>query len=286
MKTKMPSLGRGLSALIPGATEDTEPKEFRAVPVDAIAPNPLQPRRDFDMAALKELADSISEQGVLQPILVEELEPGVFQLLAGERRLRASKIAGLVEIPARVLHDLNDGERGVITLMENLQREDLNAIEFAIGCQRVLEETGWKHEELAKHLGRARPTVTNTLRLLTLPSAVQESIRRAEISEGHGRALLGAQDKDIPMLWRTILEQNMNVRQTELLVQNFVGVKRMPRQKAVNRSDFDDPVLRSKLEEKFGCIVTLTGNEERGKIVLTYTSDDHRKQLIARLILD
>jgi len=283
MKTKPPNLGRGLSALFGEIADENAPTEYRPVPLDSIVPNPLQPRRNFSEASLKELAESIRQQGILQPILVEEVADGHFQLLAGERRWRASKLAGLTEIPARVLRDLDEGERGVITLIENLQREDLNAIEFAIGCNLVLEQTGWKHEDLANRLGRGRSTVTNTLRLLSLPGEVQESIRRGEISEGHGRALLGAQQKDIPSLWRTILEQSMNVRQTELLVQNFVGVKRPVRKNNGNQPDFDDPVLRSKLEERFGCLVSLAGNSQRGKIVLTYTSEEHRNLLIQRL---
>ncbi|MDK9700880.1 MAG: ParB/RepB/Spo0J family partition protein [bacterium] len=284
MKPKVPSLGRGLSALIPGASDEAVEGEYRQLPIAAIEPNPLQPRRHFDETSLQELAASIKQQGVLQPLLVEEPEPGVFRLLAGERRLRAAKLAGLTEVPIRLLQGLDDGQRGLITLIENLQREDLDSIEFANGCQKLLEQTNWTHDELAKQLGRGRSTITNTLRILTLPEAVQESIRRRELSEGHGRALLGAQPKDIPTLWRIVLEQTLNVRQTEALVQKSMASTPKDTVKRGGRPTYDDPVLRNQLEERLGCQILFAGNPNKGKIVLQFQSVEQREVLVKKLL--
>ncbi len=210
-------LGRGLSALIPQrAAGQPGPTE---IPLGRIRHNPDQPRRRFDPADLATLAASIREHGVLQPIIVTETLDG-YQLVAGERRLRAAADAGLERIPA-IVRQLDDRARLELALVENLQREDLDAIEAATGFRRLIDEFAFTHEAIAARIGRARSTVANTLRLLDLAPVVQAAIAERTISEGHGRALGGLSVEHQEHVLGTVIDQDLSVRQTEELVRRI-----------------------------------------------------------------
>jgi ParB family chromosome partitioning protein len=219
MATSTRGLGRGLDALLGGLSPESPaaPGEVKNIALAAIIPNPNQPRKEFDPAALDDLAASIKSQGVLQPVLVRPLpdKPGSFELVAGERRLRASKLAGLTEIPALV-RPLDDRESLAIALIENLQREDLNAMEEAEGYRQLLDQFFVTQEDLARQIGKSRPALANALRLLQLPGEVQEDVRRGRLSAGHARALLAVSDPEAAEgLRRRILSKNLTVRQAE-----------------------------------------------------------------------
>ncbi|MCX7835316.1 MAG: ParB/RepB/Spo0J family partition protein [bacterium] len=281
MKTKNTGLGKGLGALISSLEEDSKEGEYQVIPISKIEANPNQPRKDFDESSLAELAASIKQNGILQPILVIEINPQMYQIVAGERRWRAAQMAGFSQVPCRILKDISEKQIGTISLIENLQREDLNPIEFAVGCKRLLEENQWTHEELADRIGKARVTITNTLRLLNLPLEIQESIRQGVISEGHGRALLQCSEKeDIQLLWRKTIEKKLSVRQLEDLVQNKFKSKKS---KLNSKQKFDDPVTRNLLENALGCKISLEGTIKKGKISLHYFSENEREILIQKL---
>src|SRR5215470_963445 len=211
------ALGRGLSALL--GTPDLEtPETLREIDIDRILPNSHQPRKNFDEDALNELADSIREHGVVQPIVVRPLEDGFFQLIAGERRWRASQRAGLFRIPA-VVRDAAENDVLELALIENLQREDLNPMEEAQAYERLISEFGLTQEEVARRVGKNRATVANTLRLLRLPPEVQQWLRENRISTGHAKALLSLNDLDaILESAKKIIQGNYSVRHAEMLV--------------------------------------------------------------------
>src|SRR3954464_13693918 len=186
-------MGRGLSAILPRSQRGAE--GFREVPLDLVRPNPRQPRRDFDEAALAELAESIRSRGVLQPVVVRPLAGGEYELVAGERRVRASELAGLQVIPA-VVREADDWERLDLALAENMAREDLNAVEEARACAMLVEDLGITKGEVGRRVGRSRVAISNLIRLLELPEEVLELIEGGQLSEGHGRALLLCKDHD------------------------------------------------------------------------------------------
>ena len=214
---RAPSLGRGLSALIPQRTAG-QPGPVE-IPLDRIRPNPYQPRRRFDEAEMATLVASIREHGILQPILVVETIDG-YQLVAGERRLRAAQTVGLERIPAIVRH-LDDQAQLEVALIENLQREDLDPIESALGFRRLIDEFGFSHEDIAARVGRARSTVANTLRLLDLAPVVQVAVVERRITEGHARALGGLSVEHQEHVLESVIDQDLSVRQTEELVRRL-----------------------------------------------------------------
>jgi ParB family chromosome partitioning protein len=212
-------MGRGLSAMLspsaPPIEGDVQHPELRAIPVDLISPNPRQPRRDFDEASLVALADSLRERGVLQPVLLRPVAGGTYELIAGERRWRAAKLAGLDQVPG-VVRAHEDAASIELALIENMAREDLNPIEEARACSALVEELGLTREEVGRRVGRSRVAVSNLIRLLDLPDEAIELIERGELTEGHGRALLLAPDHaDRRDLARTAVAEGWSVRQTE-----------------------------------------------------------------------
>src|SRR3954447_9189763 len=239
MMSKRGGLGRGLSALIPGAPEGTDVAGgFLEVPVNAIAPNPKQPRTHFDDEALAGLATSIREVGILQPLVVRRTADGRYEVIAGERRLRAAKAAGLPVVPV-VLRDSGDEELLRDALIENIHREDLNPIEQAEAFKALLGELGLKQEELADRVGVSRSHIANTIRLLGLPLDVQQLLTDDKISAGHARALLSLGDKDaMSSLALRIAAEDLSVRQTEEAVRRFVEApvqkEERPKQVATN----------------------------------------------------
>mgnify|MGYP002512303143 CR=1 FL=1 len=215
-------LGKGLGALLGDFQESPrEESAYQLLPIYKIEPNPDQPRRDFDEEELQQLADSISVHGVIQPLTVRELPSGYYQIIAGERRWRASRLAGLTEIPAIVL-DVDENTAYALALIENLQREDLNPMEEAEGYRRLTQELGLTQEQAALRVGRSRPAVANALRLLSLPKSVEALLREKQLSAGHARALLPLEREEVMLkAAQTILEQQLSVRQTEALVKQL-----------------------------------------------------------------
>ena len=216
---KRGGLGRGLSALLPGAVE--EGTGLLEIPVEAVAPNPRQPRTSFEDEALESLALSIQEVGVLQPIVVRKVGNG-FELIAGERRLRAARIAGLATVPA-VIRESDDTESLREALIENIHREDLNPIELAEAFRELLEELGLRQETLAERLGMSRSHIANTIRLLQLPAEVQQLVAGGKIQAGHGRTLLSLGDAEAQRTLATrIAAEDLSVREVEELVRNYL----------------------------------------------------------------
>ena len=229
---KKAALGKGLSALLPSQPDAGDEPGSRTrlynfeerrrlagrvadLEVDAIRPNPYQPRKDFDEAALDELAASVAQLGIIQPLTVRSLGDGQYELIAGERRLRASRRAGLKKVPAYV-READTEEMLEMAIVENVQREDLNPIEIALGYQRLMEEVGLTQEQVAQKVGKSRPTVANAVRLLKLPPRVQASLREGTVSSGHARALVGVEDEgELLDLHRSILDDGLSVRDVE-----------------------------------------------------------------------
>ena len=215
MARPAPGIGRGLSAILSVTEQEEDGEELRHLPVELISPNPRQPRRDFDADTLKALADSLGEQGVLQPVLVRPRAGGTYELVAGERRWRAARIAGLEQIPA-IVRDREDAAALEAALVENMAREDLNPIEEARACAALVEELGLTRKEIGRRVGRSRVAVSNLVRLLELPDEVIELLQSGKLSEGHGRALLIAEDHGARRtLAREALERGWSVRLTE-----------------------------------------------------------------------
>lgn len=223
MAVRKGGLGKGLDALFVDNT--TSGANIMTLRISEIEPNKLQPRKDFDEGALADLADSIREHGVIQPLLVRPLPAGTYQLIAGERRWRASRMAGLLEVPV-VVRELSDMETMEIALIENLQREDLNAIEEALGFKALAEQYAMTQEQIAKSVGKSRPVVTNALRLLNLPQSVVDMVRQDKITVGHARALLALDDsKLIEESAGRIVKEHLTVRDVEKLVSPKKNVK-------------------------------------------------------------
>jgi len=273
-------LGRGLAALIPqrpvsqgGAIE---------ISVAGIRPNPNQPRRRFDPGELATLAASIREHGVLQPILVTETIDG-YQLVAGERRVRAAAEAGLDRIPAIVRH-LDERSQLEFALIENLQREDLDPIEAAQGFRQLINVFGFTHEEIATRVGRARSTVANTLRLLDLAAVVQTAIAERRVSEGHGRALGGLSTDHQEHVLGSVIDQDLSVRQTEELVRRLREPKPIsPDVVPATATDPDLERVEEDLRRALGTKVSLARSRRGGRIVIEFYSDEELGRLYERL---
>ncbi len=290
---KHSGLGKGLDALIPsGFAPETPPAGKAAdsgilnVPVENILPNPRQPRSRFDPAALEELAASIREHGVIQPLLVSRAESGVgYILIAGERRWQAAKLAGLAEVPV-IARQTTDLERLELALIENVQRADLNPLEEANAYRQLSEEFRLSHEEIAARVGKSRVAVTNTLRLLKLPEAAQQALVDGLISEGHARALLSLTN---PLAQEAALKQvrdrDLTVRQTEELVNKLKGEKPAPTPKPTPSPDLRD--LQERLEASLGARVSLKTNKKGGGVLsLHYFSNEELDAILARLLTE
>ena len=230
-KTRKPVLGKGLSALLQDPNNDSGMSAVNSpmmafIDPDEVAVNPYQPRTNFDEEALADLAQSISELGIIQPITVRKINDGSYQLVSGERRLRASKLARLASIPAFV-REANDQESLEMALVENIQREDLDPIEIALSYQRLIDEIDLTQESMSKRVGKKRSTITNYLRLLKLHPQVQGALRRREISMGHGRAIMGLEEEEDQIeLLVSVLEKSLSVRATEALVRKYLSTEK------------------------------------------------------------
>ncbi len=298
MSAQTRGLGRGLDALLGGSQpgDDYSPTEVRQLRVVSIVPNKQQPRAEFSAEALEDLCASIKAQGVLQPILVRPLDAGKFELVAGERRLRASKMAGLAEIPG-LIREMSDEQSLAIALIENLQREDLNAIEEARGYSQLMDQFGLSQEALAAQVGKSRSSVANALRLLKLPNKVQQAISQARISAGHGRAVMALEGEDAVMgLYERIDTLGLSVRQAEAeasyfkLNQGFPETEIAPVKASgsgpTRKSSVVDEHLvsiKEALEAGFGLKVAVGGTPAKGKITFKYSSSAELAALIDRL---
>jgi ParB family chromosome partitioning protein len=272
-------LGRGLASLIPQRSAG-QPGTLE-IAISRIRPNPHQPRRRFDPDSLATLTASIVEHGVLQPILVTETIDG-YQLVAGERRLRAAQAAGLERIPV-VVRQLADRDQLELALVENLQRDDLDPIETAGAFRQLMEEFGFSQDDIARRVGRARSTVANTLRLLDLAPGVQAAVGDGRLSEGHGRALgglaTGLQDRVLD----SVIGQELSVRQTEELVRRLREPRPQPAGPPVRRVDPDLERVEEDLRRALGTKVSLARSRRGGRIVIEYYSDEELGRLYERL---
>ena len=273
-------LGRGLASLIPQRAP-TGPGTIE-ISTSRIRPNPHQPRKRFDADGLASLSSSIAEHGVLQPILVTETIDG-YQLVAGERRLRAAQAAGLDRIPA-VVRQLADREQLELALVENLQREDLDPLETADAYRQLIEEFGFSQEDLAVRVGRARSTVANTLRLLDLAPEVQAAVADGRLTEGHGRALGGLATELQDRVLDSVIGQELSVRQTEELVRRLREPKPEPTKTPAHRNaDPDLERVEEDLRRALGTKVSLARSRRGGRIVIEYYSDEELGRLYERL---
>jgi ParB family chromosome partitioning protein len=285
--TQRPALGRGLSSLIPNTATGTG---VETVDIDLIVPNPQQPRLRFDPAALGELADSIREHGVLQPVVVtqvrSDLGPTTYQLIAGERRLQAARMAGLERMPV-VIREAADGVLLELALVENLQREDLNPLEEATAFRRLADEFFLTQEQIAKRVGRSRAAVANTLRLLSLPEEIRASLASGQISEGHARALLGIDDARIRMdAWRRIISDDLSVREAEEIAKALRAVSgAAPRKtsRVVRKTDPHVRALEDDLRHALGAPVAVSKSGKGGRIVIRFHSEDELDGIVKRI---
>ena len=274
-------LGTGLNALF-GAAEREAEGELRTLPDWRGEPREDQPRVSFDEASLQELAESIAEYGLIQPITVRRLENGYYQIIAGERRWRAARLAGLNELPVRVI-EADDRLATELALVENLQREDLNPIEEAQGYKTLLETYGLTQDEAAKRVGKSRPAVTNALRLLSLAPEVQQFIELGLLSAGHARALVGIKPEEAQIeAARAVIANGLSVRRTEQLAAKLMREPKPEKPEDELRVDYAAEVTK-RLEKALGRRVKLTENGKRGRITLEYYGADDRERLIAML---
>jgi ParB family transcriptional regulator, chromosome partitioning protein len=278
-------LGRGLASLIGdmGAETNAPPERPRAgqrrVAIEFLHPNPRNPRRHFAAAELEELAASIKERGVIQPIAVRPAPGanGTFEIIAGERRWRAAQRAGIHDVPVVVL-EVSDAEALELAIIENVQREDLNALEEANGYQALGDEFKYSQDDIAKVVGKSRSHVTNMLRLLKLPESVQAFIRRGELSAGHARALIGHANAEA--LARDIVARGLNVRQVEMLVREQPA-SRAPRKAVVK--DADTAALEKRLADALGLKITIDHKGEHGSVHIAYRDLDQLDEIVKRL---
>ena len=275
-------LGKGLEALI-RPREDKAKLGTDKINIDSIAPNPNQPRQQINEIALLELVASIKEKGILTPITVRE-ESGKFILIAGERRLRAAKLAGLNKIPAYVIDVKNDAEMMEMALIENIQRENLNPIEEAEAYAFLTSKYGFAQDAVAKSVGKNRATVTNSLRLLNLPYEVKVSIKNGEISAGHGRAILMMKTTVAQLkLWKQIKQNSLSVRSAEKLAKNYSSTRFV---KSVDQKEINPRIrqFEDELISTLGTKVKLTYKKGKGKIIINYFSDDDFERIFTLLI--
>lgn len=279
MAVKKKGLGTGLGALF----GDEELSAPQTLPITKVEPREGQPRTVFDDDALQELADSIAQHGVLQPITVRALDSGYYQIIAGERRWRASRLAGLREVPVRII-EADDRQAQEMALVENLQREDLSPMEEARGYRRLMEEYGLTQEAVSQSVGKSRPAVANALRLLALPEELSAMLDSGSLSAGHARALLPLEDKQLQLTAaQQVIDRGLSVRQTETLVAALMKQKKPKPAKAADEIDYAAQTSKA-LELHLGRAVSIQDGRKKGRIVLEYYGADDREALIQALM--
>jgi ParB family chromosome partitioning protein len=283
-KRKKLALGRGLEALIPDTAPGTEPApgEYFLCDIQLLQPNRFQPRRQFAEAELEELAESIRGQGILQPLMVRKSDAG-FELIAGERRLRAARRAGLSQVPV-VVKTVSDDQLLEMSLVENIQRADLNPIEEAEAYHRLIHQFKLTQDQAAERVGKSRSAVANYLRLRQLPEPIQASIVAGALSMGHARALLGAESPTLQMTaWRAVMAQGMSVRQTEDLVRRLRSPKKAPRAGSKSSEATYLTSLSEDLSRHLGTKVTIRKSGRQGRLEIEFYSNDDLDLWIERL---
>jgi ParB family chromosome partitioning protein len=273
-------LGRGLDALFPVSETSAGVTQL---PLSAISRNPRQPRMRFDPAELEDLANSIREHGVIQPLVVtQSAYPGQYTLIAGERRLEAAKLAGLPTVPA-IVREVSDQQMLELALVENIQRSDLGPFETATAYKHLAEDFSLSHDEIAAKVGKKRVTVTNTLRLLKLPQRILDALANGQISEGHARALLYLPNAQAQAAaFSTVVKKELSVRQTEELVRQLAGHKPSRPAKPARTADAD--ALAARLRERLGTKVTLNRGPHGGTIVIHFYSDEELNAIAAAIV--
>jgi len=273
MKTK-PRLGRGIDAIFPDSLTSEGASQIIELDIDSVIANPIQPRKEFDVASIDELANSIRENGVISPIVVRQLD-GKYEIIAGERRYRASRQVGLERIPA-IVREMSDREAFKISLIENLQREDLNPIEEAEAYHTLSQQFDLTHQAIAESIGKDRTTVTNMLRLMSLADEIKDALRRSEISMGHARALLAMENSgDRLVVLNKIKQQGLSVRDTEKLT---TAPKRRPSQEKPISRELDE--LADRLADRLGTRVQLSFSGKRGRIVIEAGSRNELNRIV------
>lgn len=273
---KKGGLGKGVDALF---FDNAVEENAVTLPIDEIEPNRDQPRKIFDETALAELADSIRAHGVLQPLLVRPSADGSYRLVAGERRYRAARMAGLTEVPVTV-REMTDEEESVFALIENLQREDLNAIEEAEGLKQLIESYGLTQEQAASRVGKSRTAVTNALRLLNLPQTVSDLVKNGKISMGHARALLSVEDEtELTRIADLIVQSGISVRETERLCKQAGKEKKSPERRKKTRDKFYDEVELALSETLGRSVKVFVGKGGRGSLEIEFFGTEDLKKL-------
>lgn len=282
-KKPQPRLGRGLDALLGSYEPSTADKdELRQIPVDLLRRGKYQPRTHMDAQALEELAASIRAQGVVQPIVVRALGNGDYEIVAGERRWRAAQLAGLETVPA-VVRKIPDEAAIAIALIENIQRENLNPVEEASALQRLIDEFGMTHQQVAEAVGRSRAAVTNLLRLLTLQTDVREMLEKAQMDMGHARALLALEGAAQSKAARQVVDKGLSVRETENLVRRLLN-KASGQTAAHGGVDPDIRLLQQQLSERLGAKVRIQHSRRgKGRLVIEYTNLEELDGILAKL---
>lgn len=288
--TKEKRLGRGLSALFENELEENKLNEdvnsgesVQEISTDKLISGKFQPRKSFNSESIKELSDSIIEQGLMQPIIVRKADKNLFEIIAGERRWRAAQLAKLKTMPA-IVRDINDRSASIIALIENMQREDLTALEEAEGIQKMINEFGMTHEAAADAVGKSRSTVTNLLRLLLLSDFVKEKLNAKEIDMGHARALLSLAPDQQNMICQKIIQENLSVRKVEDLINDNLSGKKTKKILDQKESNKDLKNLEKELSEKLGYTVTIDNKvNNSGQIKIKYRNLDELDILIKSL---
>jgi len=280
MPKEKKGLGIGLDALF--GVDETEESELQTLPIAKVEPRLDQPREIFDEQSLQELADSIAQYGLIQPITARKLDSGYYQIIAGERRWRAARLAGLTELPVRVI-EADDRRTAELALVENLQREDLNPIEEARGYRALIDEYGLTQEETAKSVGRSRPAVANAMRLLSLCPAVLEMVEKGQISAGHARALVPILDDKLQTAAaKEVVDKGLSVRQTEQLAARLMKEPKQPKPEEGIKVDYAAEVA-NRLSQSLGRKVKLIDGKKIGRIEIEFYGADDREALIEAL---
>ena len=279
---KLKGLGRGLDALLSSDSEaNAQSDNLTSLALESLQPGKYQPRTHMDQASLESLADSIRSQGIMQPIVVRQVEGGKYEIIAGERRWRASKLAGLKEVPV-IVRDIADDAALAMALIENIQRENLNPIEEANGIQRLIDEFKMTHETAAQAVGRSRSAVTNLLRLQNLHAVVQEMLMHAKLDMGHARALLTLEGAKQIAAAEQIVQNQLSVRMAEQLVKKIASVSASPKKAA--SKDRDVLRLQETLAQNLGAVVTIeNGKNGSGTLKIRYASLDQLDEIISKI---
>ena len=280
------ALGRGLSNLIPIKIEDSSDNhEIHEVSIGSIQTNPFQPRKNFNEEEIKGLAESIKNQGLLQPIIVRK-KGDYFEIISGERRFRAFQYLKRNSVPSIIKQNVSDREMIELALIENIQREELNEIEKAVAYQKLILEYGYTHEQLSEHVGKSRAVISNSLRLLNLPEEIQLMVRNNQISMGHARALLSLKDNDINFVAQRIIEEQLSVRDIEKM-NSSMKINRKRKQGAKQQNYKEDPDLNdivNRLQYKFGTSVSIQNGSKKGSISFIFFGRDDLSRLIELLL--